>query len=446
MSIYLLALVWLQNPVIDEELRVTYVLLDVKAADRRGNPVHDLKKEDFVVTENKKPVEVTFFEMKDFQVGVPDVVQTGMRDYDRGKTPPGVRQIILALDFESLDERQKTKTFAMLRDFLKNLEPPFTYLINIHSLERGSVSDGFVSSPKRAIAALDAFEHRMKDLKFRGGNRGLLLGDGGDRGFQMSRGPVGSGGTRGEIGDFETLEEAFRECVQNFNGMGGGALERCLNDTLNQFMEMHQFRTERVLGELEILAATYTDTESLKLMFFVSPGFTMSEPSSATQMAVHILTEARSGTVDPRRQRQQPSLLRGRSYRKDLDLQRVLHTCIKNRVIFHTFDVYNTGAESKRAGSAKYQAGVSSEVRGFYRSYVNDVGYGLRELANESGGSFTRVFTLRGPMIKTIAANQVFYVLGYNSPPGKAGKYRKIKIKSKRRGVKLAYRSGYFGG
>ncbi len=434
-------LLWLQNPVIDEELRVSYVLLDVKATDRRGRPIEDLTKEDFIVTENKKKVSVSFFEKRDFNEGVPEVILTGQRDYDRDKAPSGVRQIIVALDLESLDQGQRTKTFAVLRGFLKALKPPYTYLINLHSLERGSLTDGFVSSPQRALSALDVFEERMSRMRFGGGSGDLLLGDGRRSGMQLSRGPAGSGGNYvGEVADFVSLEEAFQQCARDYAGMGGGARQRCISDTLNQFMAMHQDRTERVLGELEILAATYTDTEALKLMFFVSPGFTMREPTSAVEMARFYLSEGQSDGFSS------AGLLNGRSYNRNLDLQRVLHSCIRNRVIFHTFDMYNTGAVQTRSAGAQYQQTAGNQIRRFYQSYVNDVGYGLQELADESGGSFTRVFDLDGPMIKAIEKNHVFYVLGYDSPAGQPGKYRKIRIKTKRKKVKLAYRGGYFGG
>lgn len=434
-------LLWMQNPVIDEELRVSYVLLDVKATDRQGRPIEDLTKDDFIVTENKTKMVVSFFEKRDFNEGVPEVILTGQRDYDRQKAPAGVRQIIVALDLESVDQRQRTKTFAMLRGFLKGLKPPFTYLINLHSLERGSLTDGFVSSPQRALAALDTFEERMSRIRFGGGNSDLLLHGGERSGMLLSRGPAGSGGNYvGEVADFAGLEEAFRQCRDDYSGLGQDAKQRCINDTLNQFMEMHENRTERVLGELEILAATYTDTEALKLMLFVSPGFTMREPTSAVEMARYYLSEgATDGFTSA-------SLLHGRSYNRNLDLQRVLHACIRNRVIFHTFDMYNTGAVQTRTSSAQHKEMAGAPIRRFYQTYLNDVGFGLQELAEASGGSFTRVFDLDGPMIHAIEKNHVFYVLGYDSPPGKAGQFRKIRIKTKRKKVKLAYRNGYFGG
>ena len=44
-----------------------------------------------------------------------------------------------------------------------------------------------------------------------------------------------------------------------------------------------------------------------------------------------------------------------------------------------------------------------------------------------------------------IEGNRFVYVLGYRSPPGKEGAFRKIKVKCLRKGVTLRHRSGYLG-
>lgn len=48
-------------------------------------------------------------------------------------------------------------------------------------------------------------------------------------------------------------------------------------------------------------------------------------------------------------------------------------------------------------------------------------------------------------MTQSVSQQRFFYILGYHSPAKNSGKFRKIKVKVKRRGVKLAYRRGYYG-
>jgi len=127
------------------------------------------------------------------------------------------------------------------------------------------------------------------------------------------------------------------------------------------------------------------------------------------------------------------------------DFNRVIHACLKNRVIFHTFDVYNTDADHRRLMSAEHSGLASDAMTRVYRDYSYEVAEGLRDLAEQSGGTFTQAHTLKGTMNNVLEDNRYFYVLGYTSPEGKSGKFRKIKLKVKRKGVDLQYRKGYYG-
>ncbi|CAM2065151.1 VWA domain-containing protein [Sulfidibacter corallicola] len=436
-----------QTQTIEEELRVTYVLLDVKASDRKGNPVKDLQMSDFVVTENRKKVNVTYFEVKDYALDIPEEVLTGQRDYDVSEVPKGVRQVIVALDFESMNPIETAKTFKMLLDFLGSLKGPSTYLINIHSLERGSITKGFVSSPKRAIQAVAGFQERYENLKYRGGQRELLLADSrGDR-ASLTRGYPGTGGYLTDpLPNLEDLEKACETCVRQFGYRGVGSdmsdyMNNCIRESLRAFMDKLEARSERVLGELEILANAYPDREGLKLMFFVSPGFSLREPAAANQLARFYMQQGRGDSQSI------SSMPIGRSFDFDDSFRRVVHACIRNRVIFHTFDAYTNANTDRRTLGAEFASSgnARNELSRYYRQYGSEITGGLRDLADESGGSFSQTISLSAPMGKVLEKNYLFYVLGYDSPPGKSNKFRKIKIKSKRRGVRLSYRRGYYG-
>ena len=450
----LLALVAFQKgeTQIEERFQVNYVLLDIAAVDKKGKPVTDLKLSDFVIKENKKVVEATFFDILDYSEvfeGGETVLTSTVETETKTTTVPTkpVQQIILALDLESVPVRDVNKVFAQMEQFFDSLDQTrIDYKINLYALERGSLTKGFTQYVDHAKSALAKY----RDVFLRGRNRneafdsdipGFGNGNGNGGGINL-RGSQGRGGRgnrsmlNNDWADFSDLEDGFAECTQFSNRSGESC--QCLSDTLNSYMEQHKYRTERVIGELEILAYKFDEGADLKTMLVVSPGFVLRRLSAATKLYDHFKQIA--GCGDGRNS----SPFAGRVY-VDADFKRVIHACIKNRVIFHTFDIFNGTKADARSMGAEHRGSVSGNVSQAYRDYNNQVIEGLRDLAIESGGTFRQVFRLEGSLTKAIEESRYFYVLGYNSPSGKKGEYRKIKVSVKRRGVKLRYRQGYFG-
>jgi len=423
---------------VNERFRVEFVRLDVLARDRKGNPIFDLTPEDFVVRENGKKVALSFFEALDLRPPtddgepLPELTPGGIT------INRGVQQFILAIDLESAQVLESRKTFEQLNRFIKSLDSEQDNLINIYSMERGSITDGFSRDLEAVKLALKNLEDRhFEGLKReRDPRRGDLLLSDHDPGYQprQARG-MGTLSTQDPNNFFE-LERAFKNCADLYGSFDGPGLSRCISDTLEMFMEEQRIRTQRVLGELELLAYKFEEEEGLKSILLISPGFALHSVNSAHELAQLYLGRGDRGAASF------PGTY-GRLYMEE-DFQKVVHACIKNRIIFHTFDIYNGNIESQRALGVEFQ-GASRNVSSIYRGFESDITMGLRELADESGGSFTQTPTLGPAMKKTIEKNNFFYVLGYESPDGKPGKFRKIKIKSKRRGVKFQYRKGYFG-
>jgi len=439
---------------IEERFQVDYVLLDVAAVDRRGNPITDLQLSDFVIKENKKEVKPTFFDILDYRDVLPaagDTVITDTATVDKQTqeaTKRPVQQIILAMDFESVPVREINKVFTQMEQFLDGLDSRVDYKINLYALDRGSLTKGFTQQIDDVKSAL----YRYRDVFQRGRDRREAfdrdipgLGSGGGRssgslsGFR-ARSPRGGDMNMLDTdwADFRDFEEALSNCMTYGSASRSrGRSCECLSDTLNTYLEQHKMRSERVIGELEILTYKFDDSSDLKTMLVVSPGFVLYRLSAATKLYESF--KQRSGCGSAR-----GSMISGGLY-LEKDFNQVVHACIKNRVIFHTFDVFNGNKAFMRTVSAEYRGSAPASVGNAYRDYANQVVEGLRELAQESGGTFRQVFRLEGALNKAINESRHFYVIGYNSPPGKKGKFRKIKIKAKRRGVKLRYRKGYFG-
>lgn len=434
-----------QDNLIEERFRVDFVLLDVAAVTKGGEPVKDLTLADFEVTEDKKPVPITFFDVLDYDhPKAPIVITEEGATIAADEAPPEkpVQQIIIALDFESVPVRELNKVFAMLNQFLDGLDPQVSYKLNLYALDRGSLTKGFtnqVDDVKSALANYqDRFlENRYKRSSFDTDLPGLGSSASNARvgGFQGRNSRYGGSNLNNDWADFSDLEEALADCAK-FPGQRGQACQ-CMSDTVSDYIEQHRMRSERVIGELEILAYKFEQGSDLKSMLVISPGFVLRRLTAATDLLDGYMRAVNCGN--------------GRSsyFAGDIGLEanfdRVAHACIKNRVIFNTFDVFNGTKAESRSFSVEHRNSPSTGVSSAYRRYGQEVIEGLRDLAEQSGGTFRQVFKLEGALDKSIRESRFFYTIGYKSPAGKPGKFRDIKVTVKRKGVELRYRKGYIG-
>lgn len=434
-----------ENNPIEERFRVDYVLLDVAVVSKSGEPVKDLTQADFEVTEDKKSVPITFFDVLDYDVPkAPIVITEAGATLSKDEAPPAklVQQIIIALDFESVPVRELNKVFGMLNQFLDGLDPQVSYKLNLYALDRGSLTKGFtnqVDDVKSALANYqDRFiENRYKRSSFDTDLPGLGTSSSSTRvgGFQGRQNRYGGSNLNNDWADFSDLEEALADCAK-FPGSRGQACQ-CMGDTVADYIEQHRYRSERVIGELEILAYKFEQGNDLKSMLVISPGFVLRRLTAATDLLDGYMRAAGCGN--------------GRSsyFAGDIGLEsnfdRVAHACIKNRVVFNTFDVFNGSKTEARAFGVEHRDSPSQGVTSAYRRYGLEVVEGLRELAEQSGGTFRQVFKLEGALDKSIRESRFFYTIGYKSPAGTAGKFRNIQVKVKRKGVDVRYRKGYIG-
>ncbi len=403
--------------VVAEAFRVEYVLLDVVALDKKGNLVDDLVLSDFEVTEDKQKIEATYFDTLDYRTDapMPDMTEVPEEYRPAQSQEPPTRQVILALDMDELKMFDARRAFKQMRYFLESLDGSQRVKVNIYNMTTHSLSKGFLSDRDRLLAILDDFSDRYfqdyEDKRFGTSSRdsSLLLGnhDSSPNGWGIGRDAPRGPATLSERGNkFTDLEAAFKNC-----GMMGGV--RCVQDRLDEYLEEQRTRTEQILAQLELLAYDFKEEKGLKIIFFLSPGFTMDNHYAALELAGKYGVHNDFLEVDQR-------------FASQDQFKRVVHACIKNRVVFNTFDIFNGNLNHK------------------YRSYVNETDRSLRSLANESGGSFSSKRQLKSSMNEALEKNSFFYVIGYNSPSRDSDAFRRIKLKVKRKGVTLHYRQGYY--
>jgi hypothetical protein len=110
-------------------------------------------------------------------------------------------------------------------------------------------------------------------------------------------------------------------------------------------------------------------------------------------------------------------------------------------VVFHTFDIYHFGLEQLQRSDVERTRPAEASLPS-YRAYLEELGHGMTEIAEETGGAF-HIGPVLHDLDDVLEGTRFVYILGYTVPPAKEEGYRKIKVKCLRKGVTLAHRRGY---
>jgi VWFA-related protein len=440
-------------PLEEQPVRVEYVLLDVVAYDKQGRPVTDLVLDDFKLTESGKKIDIESLDILDLRTPVSRGVSGRDDGAESGPDPgksssPGPRYVLL-LDFGGIDEAQRNRSFDQLGEFLARADQRPGFRVAVLAADAGELTAGFVSATaaREALARArqrlvgetndDAREWVRTTGSTTGGPRPAPGGTAGSRdsvSLLASAGP----GTTG-LGD---LEERFAACRRLDAGGPGHAANAyaCIRDELDAYLGYLNAHTAERLGTLEMLAYHYGASSQPTFLLLVSPGLEIRPGRAAISLARSYLP---GGTTTDSLDFAQPLDLLPEPRDFEPDLRRVVHACVSARVVFHTFDIYSFGAEEFRRADPAFEAAPEAAVRLHGEARADNAG-GLAELAEETGGTSYSGKTLK-PMTGVLDQTAFLYTLGYSSPPGKPGAYRKIKLKCRRKGVSLLYRGGYFG-
>ncbi|MEO8216889.1 MAG: VWA domain-containing protein [Acidobacteriota bacterium] len=119
-------------PALVESVEVRVINVDVVVTDRKGKPVTGLKKDDFDILENGRPVKVTnFYEVKNANAAAPSTVTTGPKT-----TGPAVgaedvesqqdlrRRIVFFIDNLSLHPFNRNRVFTSMKKFVAETMRP----------------------------------------------------------------------------------------------------------------------------------------------------------------------------------------------------------------------------------------------------------------------------------------------------------------------------------
>lgn len=378
-------------PVVEDDpikISTSLIQIDVTVRDKDGKIITDLKPEDFEVYENGKKQDITNFSFISIDGQTKKSENTARQKNSKG-------QVVIPIPPVKLKQEQVRRTYAIVVDDL-GLSFQSTFYVHeaLKKFVREQMQDGDLVAIIRTgsgIGALQSFTSDKNQLlaaieKVRWNSQG-----------------------RGGINAFEPIQPSLKE------QLGGDDKSDKEAQTVFDEFRNRNFTTG-TLGALNYVIRGMRDLPGRKSLMLFSEGFQM-KPEIFDAMKVLADLANRSSvvlyTIDPRGLTV-PLMLQAED---------------------------NTWLMSANQISAKLEARNDN---------FRETQESLRYLAYETGGfAFVNQNDLSKGLGEAIEDQTSYYLLGYQPDADtfdpKKNKFNKLEIKIKRPGVKIRYRSGFFG-
>jgi VWFA-related protein len=364
---------------------VDLVVVNVVVRDKNGNVVRGLKRDDFVVTEDNRPQEVTNFDFEEIdtkagEFALPESMPTVLGGVGAAKPAApaaalpasptlvdlhGRRLIVMLFDVSSMQPEEIGRAFDSARDYVqKRMTPADTV----------------------ALVTLSTSLHVLVDFT---SDRDALL-----KAIDGVNGVEGMG---------------FDEQVTADPGDAPADTGFAADDS-----EFTIFNTDRRLEALKSLASAMAGIEQKKSLIYFSSGM--------TQTGLDNRAAIRS--VIDRAVRANVSI-----YAADM----------------RGLQAMPPGGDATQASTRGQSAfsGRSTSNRFDQMAASQDA---LSSLAEDTGGrAFFQQNDFGGVFDRVLADTSAYYALGFSSTnPNKDGRFRRVRVQVKRADVKLEYRAGYY--
>ena len=370
---------------------INFVRVDVIVTDGKGEPVLDLKPEEFTVTEDNKPQKVEQFTV----VKIDAVEQNAARpttairsdfDEEREAARADVRLFVLLLDDYHVRRGNDMAVRKPLVDFIQNQLDPADMIAVMYPLT--PVADiRFTRDRNAVIGAIERFEGRKFNYQPR-----------------------------------NSMEEQYAYYPAQ-------TVERIRNQVTMGALKAASVR----LGGLR---------EGRKSVIFVSEGFTTTLPA---QLNDPVAAMPGFGNPVSRRPTQPTPAAEQASQRTDfLNSTDLLNDM---REVFDTANRQNTSIYPvDPRGLAANEYGINEGVgQTTDRNHLSAALDTLRTLAsNTDGRAIINRNDLAMGMKQIIRDSSGYYLLGYNSTQAADGKFHEIRVRVTRRGVDVRARKGYW--
>ena len=385
------------------------VIVDVVVEDRAGHPIHGLARDNFVLTEQKKPQAIRNFEehsaATDKKPGppIPPMPPGVFTDY----TPIAPDSTLNVLLIDSLNTPMKDQIFVrqQLLDYIKH-EKPGTDVAIFGLTNHLVMLQGFTADPAVLRAAV---EHHVNS------KASFLLDN-----------PVGGGNAT------DSLSDAMQDAAPAGDPAFAQALASVQQFEAQQASFQTQMRTQYTLDAFNALAHYLSNFPGRKNLIWFSGSFPLQiEPDPTLNDPFAVMADSNA------------------EFRETTNLLTFAQTAVypvdaRGLMTEPMFDASNSGTKYGRNPSA-----FMNDLLKFSQSQADEHAT-MEAMANDTGGhAFYNTNGLADAVAKAIDAGSNYYTLTYNPTDHKwNGGYRNIHVElsgsAVAQGLKLAYRHGYY--
>lgn len=384
------------------------VIVDVVVQDRNGHPYHGLTRDDFLVTEQKKPQTV-----RSFEEHAAATAQKAGPSYP--PLPPGIftnyspvapDSTLNVLLIDALNTPMKDQAFVrqQLLDYVKHEKPGLQVAI-FGLTSRLFMLQGFTSDPAVLRAAV---EHKLN------GRASPLLDD-----------PVGSGGQ-------ESMSEAMTDSAAGSDPMVAQTIASVQQFEAEANSFQTKLRTQYTLDAFNSMAHYLSNFPGRKNIIWFSGSFPINiEPDPTLNDPFAVMADSNDEF------RETTNLL-------TLSQIAVYPVDARGLMTQPMFDASNSGRNYARNPRA-----FSADMMKFSQSQAEEH-MTMEQLASDTGGqAFFNTNGLSTAVAKAMEAGSNYYTLSYSPTDHNwNGSYRSIHVAlagtPATYGLRLAYRHGYF--
>lgn len=384
-----------------DRLDVNVVNVEVYVTDKDGNRVTGLTRDDFEIFEDDRPMKITnFYAVADSDysgVEQPGVIQPEVRDRAAPPEPrraeiPESQQLHLIVYIDNLHIRpfNRNRVLRAVRNFL-----------------RTKVDDGtrvMLVTFERSLHVREVFTEDVRQIS--------------DATFELET-----------LSAFSVQKEQERDNV----------LKRILrSDTVGEAESHADFYAKATFNDVEVslrglreMVGTLAGLPGRKALLYVSDGLEMIPGQDLFQLVEQ----------EYRKESYQTSFgLQANRYSARRLYQEAIAHANANRVTFYTLEA--AGLRSHSSLSADRAGGTSQIEIDF--TYQMNRQEPLLMLADDTGGqSAINTNNIAGALDRMADDFGTYYSLGYVPSHGGDGRYHRIKVQVKRKGLKLRHRDGY---
>lgn len=389
------------------EYKVEVVLIEIPVyiVDKQGNPVLDLKKEDFTLYEDGKKQKITHFAL--IQNDSPEIASLARR------YPAARRQLFLLFDL----------SFSSPRGILKAREAGLKFIKeNIFPHDLVAVA---TSSVLHGIQILTNFTNDKDQLESAVDSLGLY------QTTQSVKGPAGFIFTPVVAPQVEATGQ--RETTQQRMGSLEDQLATMAQQLRKAKWEDYKGYVQDYVGAFKTLGQALNIIQGRKHLLLFSEGFDIKVLTGKTLKELSDETEAisadRVAISRADRDRFGDPTIR-------LALDQALKHVASSDCLIHTIDV----------GGLRATGDIDdTQEKDIYLSHRRGQDTLHLFSADTGGTAYRNVNELDKPLEDLLNLTNSYYLLGYYpSEKKKEGKFRKLKIEVLRPKLKVSYRKGYF--